>query len=144
MAEAAFSSVRGRRSRGSSLTKHEGVHPRVGAADVVPFVPVENATLQDCAAIARETGERIWRELRKFRSFLYEAAARRPECARLENIRRGADADLKPDIGDVRHPTAGYCCVVGAREFLIAWNIVLESDDLAIARAIAVAGNPRI
>lgn len=134
VAEAAFSSVAAAVA-GIDLVKHEGVHPRVGAADVVPFVPVENAALQDCVAIAWDTGERIWRELR-VPVFLYEAAARRPECARLENIRRRADTDLKPDIGDLRHPTAGYC-VVGAREFLVAWNIVLESDDLAAARAIA-------
>jgi glutamate formiminotransferase len=117
------------------LTKHAGVHPRLGAADVVPFVPVEDATLEDCAAIAHATGERIWNELR-VPVYFYESAAKRPECARLENIRRNALAGLTPDIGEGSHPTAGVC-VVGAREFLIAWNIILKTDDLAIARAIA-------
>ncbi|HEU5020641.1 MAG TPA: glutamate formimidoyltransferase, partial [Bryobacteraceae bacterium] len=117
------------------LAKHEGVHPRVGAADVVPFVPIESVTLEDCATLAHTTGERIWKEL-GVPVFFYEAAAKRPECARLENIRRRASADLPPDIGEGRHPTAGYC-VVGARNFLIAWNIVLHSNDLAIAKSIA-------
>jgi glutamate formiminotransferase len=118
------------------LTGHQGVHPRLGAADVVPFVPIEKATLEDCAKLARETGERIWSELR-VPVYLYEAAARRPECSRLENIRRQAAAGtLAPDIGDLPHPTAG-CCVVGARDFLVAWNIILDSGDLAAARAIA-------
>jgi glutamate formiminotransferase len=117
------------------LARHEGVHPRVGAADVVPFVPIEGVTLEDCAALAHTTGERIWNELR-VPVFFYEAAAKRPECARLENIRRRANADLPPDIGQGRHPTAGYC-VIGARNFLIAWNIILQSNDLAIAKSIA-------
>jgi glutamate formiminotransferase/glutamate formiminotransferase/formiminotetrahydrofolate cyclodeaminase len=117
------------------LTGHEGVHPRVGAADVVPFVPVRDVTLETCAALAHAAGERIWNELR-VPVFFYEAAARRPECARLENIRRRANSDLAPDIGQGRHATAGYC-VVGARNFLIAWNIVLRSNDLAIAKSIA-------
>jgi len=118
------------------LTKHKGVHPRLGAADVVPFVPVERTTLEDCAALARETGERIWERLR-VPVYLYEAAARRPECARLENVRKGAAAGvLAPDIGDEKHPTAG-CCVVGARGPLVAWNIILDSEDVAAARVIA-------
>jgi glutamate formiminotransferase len=117
------------------LTKHAGVHPRLGAADVVPFVPVEDATIEDCAAIAYATGERIWSELR-VPVYFYEAAAKRPECARLENIRRNALAGLHPDIGEGSHPTAGVC-VVGARDFLIAWNIILKTEDLAAARAVA-------
>lgn len=117
------------------LTKHEGVHPRVGAADVVPFVPVESASLEDCVTLARETGQRIWDELR-VPVYLYEAAAPRPACVRLENVRKHAGAGLAPDIGDTRHPTAGYC-VVGAREFLVAWNIILATADLGVAREIA-------
>ena len=118
------------------LTAHRGVHPRLGAADVVPFVPLEGATLEACAELARQIGERIWSELR-VPVYLYEAAAKKPECARLENVRKGATAGtLCPDIGDVRHPTAGYC-VVGAREFLVAWNILLDTDDIGAARAIA-------
>jgi glutamate formiminotransferase/glutamate formiminotransferase/formiminotetrahydrofolate cyclodeaminase len=134
VANAAFASVAAAVAS-IDLAKHEGVHPRVGAADVVPFVPIEGVTLEDCATLAHTTGERIWNELR-VPVFFYEAAAKRPECARLENIRRRANADLPPDVGDGRHPTAGYC-VVGARNFLIAWNIVLRSNDLAIAKSIA-------
>lgn len=117
------------------LTKHQGVHPRLGAADVVPFVPVEHATLADCIALAHQTGEALWNELR-VPVYFYEAAARRPECARLEYVRKAARAGSSPDIGDAPHPTAG-CCVVGARGFLVAWNIILETEDLAAARAIA-------
>ena len=117
------------------LTAHRGAHPRLGAADVVPFIPLAGATLGDCVTLARETGERIWNELR-VPVYFYEAAARRPDCRRLENIRKLAPTGLRPDIGDTPHPTAG-CCVVGARRFLVAWNINLESNDLAAARAIA-------
>ena len=118
------------------LTKHTGVPPRLGAADVVPFVPIEGSTLAECAALAREAGERIWRELH-VPVYLYEAAALRPECVRLEKVRKGARAGiLAPDIGDHSHPTAGWC-VVGAREFLVAWNIILDTDDLAAAQDIA-------
>jgi glutamate formiminotransferase len=134
VAEAAVAAVAEAAAR-IDLRKHQGVHPRLGAADVVPFVPVEAATLEECAALARETGERIWNELR-VPVYLYEAAAQRPECARLENIRRAALLNLTPDIGDRPHPTAG-CCVVGARGYLVAWNIILDSDDLTSARAIA-------
>lgn len=135
VAEAALASVAQAVAR-IDLTKHQGVHPRLGAADVVPFVPVEYATLDDCIGLARRTGEQIWNELH-VPVYFYEAAARRPECVRLENVRKLARAGLHPDIGDAPHPTAG-CCVVGARQFLIAWNIILETDDLSAARAMAV------
>ncbi len=134
VADAAFATVATAVAK-IDLGKHEGVHPRVGAADVIPFVPLEGATLEDCAALAHATGERVWNELR-VPVFFYEAAAKRSECARLENIRRRANADLAPDIGHGRHPTAGYS-VIGARNFLIAWNIILQSNDLAIAKSIA-------
>ncbi len=117
------------------LTKHQGVHPRLGAADVVPFVPLDDATLDACIALAHQTGEKIWDELH-VPVYFYEAAARRPECARLENVRKRALAGLSPDIGDTPHPTAG-CCVVGARGFLVAWNIILETDYLRAAQTIA-------
>ena len=91
VAEAAFAAAAAAVAR-IDLTKHEGVHPRVGAADVVPFVPVHGATLQDCVGIAHMTGERIWRELR-VPVFLYEAAARRPGM-RLESVRKRAGIDL--------------------------------------------------
>ncbi len=117
------------------LTRHAGVHPRLGVADVIPFVPVNGVTLEECAAFAREAGARIWDELR-VPVYLYEAAARRDECRRLENVRKHAPHGLMPDIGEGRHPTAGVS-VVGARKFLIAWNINLRTTDVAAARAIA-------
>ncbi len=119
------------------LSRHAGVHPRLGVADVIPFVPVEGVTLERCAGFAREAGARIWDELR-VPVYLYEAAALRPECQRLENVRRLAPAGLAPDIGEGRHPTAGVS-VVGARKFLIAWNINLRTTNVAAARAIARA-----
>jgi glutamate formiminotransferase len=134
VAEAALASVAEAVAR-IDLTKHHGVHPRLGAADVVPFVPLDDATLDDCIALAHQTGEKIWNELR-VPVYFYEAAARRPECARLEDVRKRARAGLIPDIGDEPHPTAG-CCVVGARTFLVAWNIILETDDLRAAQTIA-------
>lgn len=128
------------------LTKQAGVHPRIGAADVVPFVPVQSITLDECAALATATGERIWRDLR-VPVYLYEAAARRPDRRNLENVRRGGfeklrdlvktDPDRRPDFGDAGlHPTAG-ATVVGARKFLIAFNINLNTPDVAIAQEIA-------
>jgi glutamate formiminotransferase len=133
VSEAALAAVAEAVSR-IDLTTQTGVHPRLGAADVVPFVPMRGATLKDCVAIARHTGQRIWNDLR-VPVYYYEAAALRPECRRLEGVRR-AKGLSPPDIGDGHHPTAG-CCVVGAREFLVAWNIILESQDLTAARAIA-------
>jgi glutamate formiminotransferase len=120
-----------------NLTRHSGVHPRLGAADVIPFVPVAGVTLDECADFAQQTGVRIWNELR-VPVYFYEAAALRPECKRLENVRKLAPQGLAPDIGEGRHPTAGVS-VVGARKFLIARNINLRTTDLAAARAIARA-----
>ncbi len=134
VAAAAFSTARVS-VESIDLRRHTGVHPRLGALDVCPFVPLEGATLPECARIAEEVGERIWDELR-VPVYFYEAAARRPECVRLENVRRLAPAGLIPDLGDRSHASAGFC-VVGARRFLIAWNIILESFDLEAARAIA-------
>jgi glutamate formiminotransferase len=132
--EGAFAAVRAAVAK-IDLTKHAGVHPRIGAADVVPLVPVDGITLEQCAVLAAQLGERIWNELR-LPVFLYEAAARRPECRRLENIRRLAPAGFPPDFGTGRHPTAG-ASVVGARKFLIAWNINLRTTDVAFAKEIA-------
>ena len=117
------------------ITGHLGVHPRLGAADVVPFVPVNGVSLRDCAELARATGRRIWDEL-KIPVYLYEAAALRPDCVRLENVRKLAGEGLVPDFGEGRHPAAGVC-VVGARKFLIAWNINLRTNDVEAARTIA-------
>ncbi len=130
------------------LNRHTGVHPRIGAVDVLPFVPVEGLTLDDCVRIAVRAGEEIWRRF-GLPVYLYEAAARRPDRVNLENIRRGqfeglreevqSDSDRAPDIGDARlHPTAG-AVVVGARKFLIAYNINLNTPDVDIAKKIARA-----
>jgi glutamate formiminotransferase len=128
------------------LTRHRGVHPRIGAADVVPFVPIEGVTLEDCAQMARQVGTEVWRRYR-IPVFLYEGAATRPEQVQLENIRRGQFEGLRdeiatnpermPDFGEPRvHPTAG-AIVIGARMFLVAYNIFLNTSDVEIARKIA-------
>lgn len=130
------------------LNRHEGVHPRIGAADVVPFVPIEGVTLQDCVRLAERLGEAVWQRLR-VPVYFYEAAARRPERVNLENIRRGqfeglreeikTNPDRAPDLGEPRlHPTAG-ATVIGARKFLIAYNINLGTADVEIAKKIARA-----
>jgi glutamate formiminotransferase/formiminotetrahydrofolate cyclodeaminase len=130
------------------LTHHSGVHPRIGAADVVPFIPVEGVTIEECVRIAQRAGEEIWRRY-QVPVYFYEAAARRPDRVNLENIRRGQFEGLReevgsnperaPDIGEPRlHPTAG-ATVVGARKFLIAYNINLATPDVAIAKRIARA-----
>jgi len=130
------------------LRQHKGVHPRIGACDVVPFVPVEGVTLEDCVRLANELAQRLWDRLR-LPVYLYEAAARRPDRTNLENIRRGqfeglrdevrTNPDRLPDFGEAElHPSAG-ATVVGARKFLIAYNINLNTSDLAIAKRIAKA-----
>jgi glutamate formiminotransferase len=130
------------------LNRHRGVHPRIGSADVVPFVPIRDASLADCVALAESVGREIWERL-GVPVYLYEAAARRPERARLEVIRRGqfeglrrevrTNPDRWPDIGGPElHPTAG-ATVVGARKFLVAYNLILRTADAAIARRIARA-----
>ncbi len=118
------------------LRAHSGVHPRVGVADVVPFVPVRGITLSECAAMAGRLAIEIWKGLR-VPVYLYGEAARRPECARLEKIRQQVGS-LVPDVGAGRHDTAG-AVVVGARPFLIAWNIQLATTEVAIASRVARA-----
>lgn len=120
------------------LRKHKGVHPRIGAADVVPFVPLEGATLEDCVDVAHRTGEAVWRQL-GVPVYFYEAAARSPDRAPLENCRRGGfeNPTLAPDLGGpALHPTAGGC-VIGARRLLIAFNVNLSTPDVEIAKSIA-------
>ncbi len=145
VAEAALRSVETAASL-IDLTKHRGAHPRIGAADVIPFVPVEGVTLEDCVRLAERVGQAIWSKL-GIPVYLYEAAARRPERVNLENIRRGQFEALvaemgvvperEPDIGGPKcHPTAG-ATVVGARKFLIAYNINLGTPDICIAKSIA-------
>ena len=130
------------------LTKHQGAHPRMGAADVVPFIPVEGVTLEDCVSIADHVAEEIWQRF-QIPTYLYEAAARSPERQNLENIRRGqfegireeiaTDPARKPDFGEAKvHPTAG-ATVVGARKFLIAYNVFLNTPDVDIAKKVAKA-----
>ncbi len=118
------------------LTQHQGVHPRVGAADVVPFVPLEGATLIECVDIAHRAGAEIWRRFR-VPVYFYEAAALHVERQHLEKVRRPGFDGLPPDVGDLPgHPTAG-AAMVGARRFLIAYNINLATADLTIAKSIA-------
>ena len=135
VAEAAFRAVT-TAVRFIALPVHEGVHPRIGAADVVPFVPVANSSLEECTEIAIGVAARCWDELR-LPVFLYEAAARDASRARLEVLRSARFSGL-PDFGAGQHPTAG-AAIVGARNFLVAWNINLASRDLASARGIARA-----
>ena len=128
------------------LTRHSGAHPRIGAADVLPFIPIEGVTLEECVRLSERLGQEIWNRLR-VPVYLYEAAARRPERTNLENIRKGQFEALlaemgtvaarDPDIGDpVCHPTAG-AIVTGARKFLIAYNVNLNTPDVSIAKSIA-------
>ncbi len=122
------------------LRGHSGVHPRIGALDVLPFVPLEGATLQEAARLAHRAGAEIWRRYR-IPSFYYGAAARHPDRQLLPAIRR--NVDWLPDEGDVpRHSTAG-AIAIGARALLIAFNVELASADLAAARAIALAVRER-
>ena len=130
------------------LRKHVGVHPRVGALDVLPFVPVRGVTLEDCIHLAHAAGERIAREA-GVPVYFYESAARRPDRVNLEDVRRGGFEQLReeiavnperaPDEGAARiHETAG-ACIVGARSLLIAYNINLHTTDITVARRIARA-----
>jgi glutamate formiminotransferase / formiminotetrahydrofolate cyclodeaminase len=130
------------------LTKHQGAHPRMGAADVVPFIPIDSVTIEDCVAMARHVGAEIWKRY-QIPVYLYEAAATSPERTNLENIRRGQFEGIRdeiatnparrPDFGELRvHPTAG-ATVVGARKFLIAYNVFLNTTDVDVAKKIAKA-----
>ncbi|MGH9534858.1 MAG: glutamate formimidoyltransferase [Terriglobales bacterium] len=145
VAEAAVRGV-GQAATLIDLTRHAGAHPRLGAADVVPFIPLVGATLEDCVRLAHWAGEEIWRRF-GVPVYFYEAAARREDRRNLENIRRGqfegvleavrTDPARRPDVGGPElHPTAG-ATVVGARKFLIAYNINLDTAELAVAKAIA-------
>jgi glutamate formiminotransferase / 5-formyltetrahydrofolate cyclo-ligase len=144
----------GRAAQLIDLTRQSGVHPRIGAADVVPFVPVSGLSLAECAMLARQAGLEIWRRY-GVPVYFYEAAAARPDRVKLEDVRRGQfegllasahhDAARRPDIGGPEiHPTAG-ASAVGARRFLIAYNIYLAAPeldkqaDITAARAIARA-----
>jgi glutamate formiminotransferase len=143
--EAAVRAV-GQAARSIDLTHQTGVHPRIGAADVIPFVPVSKISLDQCALLARQAGAEIWRRW-GVPVYFYEAAAARPDRANLEDVRRGQFEQLRedaknhpkrrPDIGGPGlHPTAG-ACAVGARKFLVAYNIYFDSADVSLVRALA-------
>ncbi len=130
------------------LTRHQGAHPRMGAADVVPFIPIDGVTLEDCVAMAKHVGAEVYKRF-QIPVYLYEAAAATPERQNLENIRRGqfegirdeiaTNPTRKPDFGEPRvHPTAG-ATVVGARKALIAYNVFLNTADVDVAKKIAKA-----
>jgi glutamate formiminotransferase len=147
VAEAAIRGV-GKAAELIDLTKHVGAHPRLGAADVIPFIPIEGLTLEDCVAIARRAGEEIWKRY-KVPVYLYEAAAQTPERQNLENVRRGqfegiredvkTNPSRKPDFGDSElHPTAG-ATIVGARKFLVAYNVYLNTPNVEIAKKVGKA-----
>src|SRR5260370_14773844 len=147
IAEAAIRGV-GKAAELIDLTRHTGAHPRMGATDVVPFIPIEGCTIEDCVALARRVGREIWERYR-IPVYFYEAAATRPERVNLENIRKGQfeglredamrDPDRGADIGEPRlHATAG-AIAVGARKFLIAYNINMDTLDVSIAKKIAKA-----
>ncbi|HUX43348.1 MAG TPA: glutamate formimidoyltransferase [Terracidiphilus sp.] len=128
------------------LTRQEGVHPRIGAADVIPFVPISGIRLEQCVLLARQAGQEIWQRY-GIPIYFYEAAAARPDRANLDDVRRGQfeglrdqvrkEAARRPDLGGPGlHPTAG-ACAVGARKFLVSYNLYFDSADVAMVRAIA-------
>lgn len=126
------------------LTQHSGVHPRMGATDVLPLVPLQGITLSECAVFARQLGERIGQTL-NLPVYLYEAAATRPERINLADVRRGgyeilreniALPERQPDFGPAQIGSAG-ACIVGARDLLIAFNVFLQTSDVTIAQDIA-------
>ena len=142
--EAAFQGIR-KAAELINLDEHAGSHPRLGATDVVPFVPLTGVEMEECVAMARRLGERVGREL-EIPVFLYEEAATRPDRVNLEDIRRGqyealkteigTNPDRKPDFGPSRLPRAG-ATIIGARQPLVAFNVYLSTDNLDIAKAIA-------
>jgi glutamate formiminotransferase len=144
--EAAFRAIAKAKER-IDLRVHTGEHPRMGATDVVPFVPLEGSTMKECIALAHALGERVGREL-EIPVFFYEAAALRPERRNLADVRKGQfeglrdaigrDPAREPDAGpkDAIHPSAG-ATVIGARNFLIAFNVNLETEDVQVAKDIA-------
>ena len=132
------------------LSTQTGQHPRIGAADVIPFVPVSGVSLVQCAMLARQAGHEIWRRY-GVPAYFYEAAASRPDRVNLEDVRRGQfeglardvhrDSTRRPDVGGPELHSSAGACAIGARKFLIAYNVYLERDsetpDIGLARAIA-------
>lgn len=145
VAEAALRGV-AQAAESIDLRRHSGEHPRIGAIDVLPFIPIEGVKMEDCIALARQTGREIWSRNR-IPVYFYEEAAMRPERKKLESVRSGEfeylreeaplNPDRAPDVGGpALHPSAG-AVAVGARKFLIAYNIDLDTPDVSIARSIA-------
>jgi len=144
VAEGAFRAI-AKAAQVIDMAQHHGAHPRMGATDVCPFVPIAGVTMEECAAVARSVGERVGREL-EIPVYLYEAAATRPERKNLATIRKGEyeglaeklrDADWKPDFGPARLNARAGATVIGAREFLIAYNVTLNTRDKALATDVA-------
>lgn len=136
----------GRAAELIDLTRQQGLHPRIGAADVIPFVPIAGIKLEQCVMLARQAGAEIWRRF-GVPVYFYEAAAARPDRANLDNVRMGQfeglrevvrkEAARRPDLGGPDlHPTAG-ACAVGARKFLVTYNLYFDSTDVAVVRAMA-------
>ncbi len=144
VSEAAYAAIR-KAAELIDLDQHEGEHPRIGATDVVPFIPISGLSMEDCVELARALGERVGKEL-QIPVYLYEAAATRPDRKNLEDIRRGEyeglkesiqrDPDRAPDFGPKKLGKAG-ATVIGARPFLIAFNVYLDTEDVSIAQKIA-------
>jgi len=146
--DAAFAGIRAARDE-IDLTRHQGEHPRMGAADVVPFIPLEGATMEDCIALARALGERVGKEL-AIPVFLYERAATRPDRENLADVRRGEFEGLRDEIGknpartpdfgpNHVHKTAG-AVAIGARPFLVAYNVYLgDKANVPVAKEVAKA-----
>lgn len=142
--EAAFRAI-AKAAQLINLDEHEGEHPRIGATDVCPFIPVQNVTTKECVAIAQRLGKRVGEEL-GIAVYLYESAATRPDRKKLSTIRKGeyekwrqevaTNPDRQPDFGPAKPKTWG-ATVIGARPFLIAYNIYLNSDNVEIADKIA-------
>jgi glutamate formiminotransferase/formiminotetrahydrofolate cyclodeaminase len=127
------------------MTKHKGEHPRLGAIDVVPFVPVKNTTMEECVKISDVFGERIAKEL-DVPVYLYEFAARNPQRVSLSSIRKGEyegleaklkDPEWKPDFGECKFNAKLGAIVTGARFFLVAYNVNIKSTDIKISKEIA-------
>ena len=145
VAEAAIRGV-GKAAELIDMTKQSGAHPRIGATDVLPFIPLENVTVEECVALAHRVAREIWERFR-VPSYFYEAAATKPDRVNLEDVRKGQfeglreaalrDPDRSPDVGEPRlHPGAG-AVAIGVRKILIAYNIHLNTSDVTIAKSIA-------
>lgn len=126
------------------MTSHEGQHPRMGATDVIPFIPIKNVTMDECIALSKEVAEAVYTEY-GVPSFLYEKSASTPDRENLANVRKGQfegmaekvkQPEWKPDFGSNIHPTAGITAI-GARMPLVAFNVNLNTNDLEVANKIA-------